>query len=119
MTKARKSNQVGVLKSETTGIHQGTQSTNAGNPSMSVTLASTAPQSPTSPTTPNSLGNPLLTQAKIIQVFAAKLGKAVEWRNITLGDGRKGYALFFDETKWLIDPVTFELLPLGELGDVK
>ena len=52
-------------------------------------------------------------------MFAAKLGKAVEWRNITLGDGRKGYALFFDETKWLIDPVTFELLPLGELGDVK
>ena len=116
MTKARKSNQVGVLKGETTEPLQGMQSTNAGSPSMSVTLASTAPQSPTSPTTPNSLGNPLLTQAKIIQVFAAKLGKAVEWRNITLGDGRKGYALFFDETKWLIDPMTFELLPLGELG---
>jgi hypothetical protein len=116
MTKAQKLSQVGVLKSETTGIHQVTQSTNAGSPSMSVTLASTAQQSPTSQTTPNSLGNPLLTQAKIIQVFAAKLGKAVEWRNITLGDGRKGYALFFDETKWLIDPMTFELLPLGELG---
>lgn len=119
MTKAQKSSQVGVLKGETTEPHQGTQSTNAGSPSMSVTLASTAPQSPTSPTTPNSLGNPLLTQAKIIQVFAAKLGKAVEWRNITLGDGRRGYALFFDETKWLIDPMTFELLPLGELGEAK
>lgn len=116
MTKQQKSSQVGVLKGETTGNHQGTQSTNGGNPSMSVTLASTAQQSPTSQTTPNSLGNPLLTQAKIIQVFAAKLGKAVEWRNITLGDGRKGYALFFDETKWLVDPMTFELLPLGELG---
>ncbi len=78
---------------------------------MSVTLASTAHQNQTSPAIPNSL----LTQAKIIQVFAAKLGKAVEWRNITLGDGRKGYALFFDEAKWLVDPMTFELLPLGEL----
>ena len=119
MTNSRKSNQVGVLKSETTETQQVTQSTNAGSPSISVTLASTAPQNPTSQTTPNSLGNPLLTQAKIIQVFAAKLGKAVEWRNITLGDGRRGYALFFDETKWLIDPVTFELLPLGELGETK
>ena len=119
MTKARKSNQVGVLKDETTEPRQGTQSTNAGSPSMSVTLASTAPQSPTSPTTPNSLGNPLLTQAKIIQVFAAKLGKSVEWRNITLGDGRRGYALFFDDAKWLIDPVTLELLPLGEVGEAK
>lgn len=116
MTKAQKSSQAGVLKSETIEPHQGTQFTNGGSPSMSVTLASTAPQSLTSPTTPNSLGNPLLTQAKIIQVFAAKLGKAVEWRSITLGDGRKGYALFFDESKWLIDPMTFELLPLGELG---
>ena len=112
MTKQRKSSQVGVLKSETTETHQGMQSTNAGSPSMSVTLASTAHPNQTSPAIPNSL----LTQAKIIQVFAAKLGKAVEWRNITLGDGRKGYALFFDEFKWLIDPLTFELLPLGELG---
>ena len=119
MTKRQKSSQVGVLKSETIETHQGTQSINGANPSMSVTLASTAPQSPTSPTTPNSLGNPLLTQAKIIQVFASKLGKEVEWRNVTLGDGRRGYALFFDETKWLIDPVTFELLPLGELGEAK
>ena len=112
MTKQRKSSRVGVLKSETTETHQGMQSTNAGSPSMSVTLASTAHPNQTSPAIPNSL----LTQAKIIQVFAAKLGKAVEWRNITLGDGRKGYALFFDESKWLIDPMTFELLPLGELG---
>ena len=112
MTKQRKSSQVGVLKSETTETHQGMQSTNAGSPSMSVTLASTAHPNQTSPAIPNSL----LTQVKIIQVFAAKLGKAVEWRNITLGDGRKGYALFFDESKWLIDPMTFELLPLGELG---
>lgn len=119
MTKAQKSNPVGVLKGEMTEPPQGTQSTNAGSPSMSVTLASTAPQSQTSPTTPNSLGNPLLTQAKIIQVFAAKLGKAVEWRSVTLGDGRKGYALFFDEAKWLVDPMTFELLPLGELGETK
>jgi len=114
MTKAQKSSQAGVLKSETTEPRQGTQSTNAASPSMSVTLASTAPQNQNFPAIPNSV-NPLLTQARIIQVFASKLGKAVEWRNITLGDGRKGYALFFDEAKWLIDPMTFELLPLGEL----
>jgi hypothetical protein len=114
MTKAQKSSQVGVLKNETTETHQGMQSTNAVSPSMSVTLASTAHPNQTSPAIPNSV-NPLLTQARIIQVFASKLGKAVEWRNITLGDGRKGYALFFDEAKWLIDPMTFELLPLGEL----
>ena len=82
---------------------------------MSVTLASTAHPSQTFPAIPSSV-NHLLTQARIIQVFASKLGKAVEWRNITLGDGRKGYALFFDEAKWLVDPMTFELLPLGELG---
>ena len=112
MTKAQKSSQAGVLKGEMTEPPQGTQYTNGASPSMSVTLASTAHPNQTSPAIPNSL----LTQAKIIQVFAAKLGKAVEWRNITLGDGRKGYALFFDEAKWLIDPMTFELLPLGELG---
>lgn len=52
--------------------------------------------------------------AKIISAFAAKLGALVEWRKVSLRDGREGYALFFDTDKWLVDPLTKELTPLGE-----
>lgn len=113
MTKKHKSSQTGVLKEGTTETQQDMQSTNGANPSISVTLASTAPPNPNSQLTPNSLVNPHLTHVRIIGAFAAKLGALVEWRKIELGDGRTGYALFFDAKKWLVDPVTKELTPLG------
>jgi hypothetical protein len=113
MTKKRKSSQTGVLNEGMTEPQRATQSTNAANQSMSVTLVSTARQSPNSQHTPNSLVNPHLMHVRIISAFAAKLGALVEWRKIELGDGRTGYALFFDEKKWLVDPVTKELTPLG------
>lgn len=113
MTNKQKSNQAGELKGATIDTQQGTQSSNEESPSISVTLASTAHQNQTSQPTPNSLANPHLMHAKIISAFASKLGTLAEWRKIELGDGRTGYALFFDESKWLVDPVSKELTPLG------
>jgi len=102
----------GVLKGETTVPQPGMPSTNAESQSISVTLASTVPQNQSSLTTHNSPVKQNLTHAKIISAFAAKLGALVEWRSIELGDGRTGWALFFDEKKWLVDPVSKELTPL-------
>lgn len=112
MTKKQASSRAGVLKSEMTDSQQGTQFTNAENPSMSVTLASTAPKNQNSQATPNSLVNPRAVHAKIISAFAEKLGTLVEWRRLELGDGRTGYVLFFDDTNWLVDPVSRELTPI-------
>jgi hypothetical protein len=35
----------------------------------------------------------------------------VEWKKLTLGDGREVYALIFPTDKWHVDPVSKELLP--------
>ena len=115
MTTRQKSKQVGALKDGTIAIPQALPSTNVGNQSTSATLGITAgaKNQTASQLTPNSLVNPLLTYAKIISVFAEKLGKLVEWRKIILPDGREGYVLFFDTKKWMIDPVSIELTPLG------
>lgn len=112
MTKKRKSSQTGASKGEMTGNLLGTQSTNVGSQSISVTLDTTAPKNQNSPLIPNSLGT-RLTHARIISAFAEKLGDSAEWRRVTLGNGQSGYALFFPDTNWTVDPVSRELTPLG------
>lgn len=113
MTNKQKSNQAGALSVETTDTQQGMQSSSAESQSISVTLASTALQSQSSPATPNSLVEARLMHAKIISAFAAKLGNLVEWRKLTLEDGRDAYALVFPVSKWEVDPVSKELTPLA------
>jgi len=121
MTKQQKSNQNGGLNGAMTVPHQVTQSSSADltplltSPLISDTSASTVPQKNDSPLTPNSLGvTPNELHTKLIHALAVKLGVLVEWRKVELGDGRTGWALFFDERKWLVDPLTKELTPLGE-----
>jgi hypothetical protein len=115
MTRLRTSRPHGVLKDETTATQRVTPSTNAGNPSISVTLASTVPQNPTSPPIQHlPPANPNAVYSRIIQVFGEKLVKLgmAEWRKIELGSGKQAFALCFLTDKWLIDPVSKELTPL-------
>jgi hypothetical protein len=107
MTSPKKSAQSGVLNDETTAPPQDLPSTNAVNPSMLVTSGTTAPTSHNSPDTPNSPA----VAAKMIQAFAAKLGALVEWRRVRLPSGRSGFVLFFDVSKWEVDPVSKALRP--------
>jgi len=120
MTKQSRSKVNGELKDAETAHQKGMQSSNVGltplarSPLMSATLDSIAPQSPTFQPTPNSQEiPPNVTWGKIIQVFAHKLVElgALEWRSWELADGRKGWGLFFDNQKWLVDPMTKELTP--------
>jgi hypothetical protein len=106
-----KSNQVGVLKDETTATPQGLQSTNAESPSTSATSDTTAKaKSPKdSPATPNLQDIPNAT--RLILALVGKLGALVEWKKLTLADGREVYALVFPVSKWHVDPETKELQP--------
>lgn len=113
MTKKHKSNQAGGLNEGMIVLQQGMLSSRGANLSTLATLDLTAPPKQAFQATPNSLVNPHLTHVKIISAFAAKLGTLVEWRKVTLVDGREGYALFFDQKNWLVDPMTKELTPLG------
>lgn len=101
----------GVLSAETTATPPALQSTNAGNPSTSATSAITAKvKSPKdSQHTPNLQDAP--NAVRLIQALAAKLGALVEWRKLTLGDGREVYALVFPVSNWRVDPESKELLP--------
>lgn len=105
------STQSGELKEETTETLPASQSSNAASPSTSDTSATTAEaKSPKdSQRTPNLKDAP--NAARLIQALAAKLGKLVEWKKLTLGDGREAYALIFPVGKWHVDPETKELLP--------
>jgi cytoskeletal protein RodZ len=106
-----KSNQVGVLNEETTAPRQGSQSTNAASLSTSATSATTAKaQSPKdSQPTPNLQDAP--NAVRLIQALAGKLGTLVEWKRLTLGDGREVYALVFPVSKWQVNPESKELQP--------
>jgi hypothetical protein len=106
-----KSNQAGVLKDETTVTPQASQSTNAANPSMSDTSVTTAraQSQKDSQLTPNLQDAP--NAVRLIQALAGKLGALVEWKKLTLGDGREVYALVFPVSKWEVDPVSKELKP--------
>jgi len=120
MTKKSPSKANGGLSAGTIEPRQGTPSSGAGltplakSPTMSDTLVFTAPQNPNFPHTPNSQKMPPnVVWGKIIQTFAAKLCAlgALEWRSWELADGRRGWGLFFDNSKWLVDPLTKELTP--------
>jgi hypothetical protein len=106
-----KSNQVGELKDETTAIPQALQSTNAGNPSILGTSDTTAKAQSQkgSQATPNLQDVP--NASRLIQALVGKLGALVEWKKLTLGDGREVYALVFPLNKWRVDPESKELLP--------
>jgi hypothetical protein len=106
-----KSNQHGELSDVMTEIPPVSPSTNAGSPSTSATSATTAKaKSPKdSQPTPNLQDAP--NAMRLIQALAAKLGKLVEWRKLTLGDGTEAYALVFPVSKWQVDPESKELLP--------
>lgn len=106
-----KLDQVGVLKDGTTAIPQDSQSTNAVNPSTSDTSATTAKAKSQkgSQLTPNLQDAP--NAVRLIQALAGKLGALVEWKKLTLADGREVYALVFPVSKWLVDPESKELQP--------
>ena len=106
-----KSNQHGELREETTERPQALQSTNAGNPSTLGTSAITAKakNQKDSQRIPNLQDIP--NAVRLIQALAGKLGALVEWKKLTLGDGREVYALVFPVSKWEVDPVSKELLP--------
>lgn len=84
------------------------------SPNTSATSATTAEaKSPKgSQRTPNLQDAP--NAARLIQALAAKLGVLVEWKKLTLGDGREAYALIFPVGKWYVDPESKELLPRAE-----
>lgn len=118
--KKQNSNPNGVSSDEAIETLSVMQSLNAvstqlqENRPISVMLDTTAPQSHNSPPTPNSQErSPNANYASLIHALAVKLSKLVEWRKVELADGRHGYALFFDSAKWLVDPDTKELTPLG------
>jgi hypothetical protein len=106
-----KSNQVGVLKDETTAIPQDLQSTNAASPSMSDTSDITAEARSQKDSQPMTNLQDIPNAVRLIQALAAKLGKLVEWKRLTLGDGREVYALVFPVSKWEVDSNTKELKP--------
>jgi hypothetical protein len=104
--------QDGGSKDEMTETLQASQSSNEESQSTSGISATT--QSPKasqkdSPPTPNLRDAP--NASRLIQALAAKLGKLVEWKKLTLGDGREVYALIFPTDRWQVDPVSKELLP--------
>jgi len=111
MTQKPNSIQDGVLKKGMTEPRQDSQSTNAASPFMSDTSATTAKaksqkDSQLTPNSPNA-------EFRLIHALAAKLGKLVEWKKIVLTDGRAGWGLFFDATKWEVatNGTTNELKP--------
>ena len=87
------------------------------NRPISDTSATTAPTNQTVDfqLTPNlQTLAPNAQKAKLLNALAVALGALVSWHKIELGEGRVGWALYFDETKWMVDPLTHELTPLGK-----
>lgn len=111
------STQNGDSKEETTEILPASQSSSEAstqtpeNPITSdISVTTAEAKSPkVSQRTPNLQDAP--NAARLIQALAAKLGALVEWKKLTLGDGRQVYALIFPIGKWDVDPQTKELLP--------
>ena len=52
-------------------------------------------------------------QYRVIHAFSAKLGEAVSWHHIELTN-KSGFALFFDDKLWKIDPESNALTYVGE-----
>jgi hypothetical protein len=107
----------GDLKDGTAELPQDSQSTNAASTpapesqntsdTSDTTVEAKSPKG--SQRTPNSQDAP--NAARLIQALGAKLGTLVEWKRLTLKDGRQVYALIFPTDKWHVDPKTKELLP--------
>ena len=99
----------GELNDETTETLPASQSSNAASPSTSDTSDTTvkAKSPKVSPPTTNLQDVP--NAVHLIQALANKLGTLVEWKKLTLGDGREVYALIFPVSKWEVDPVSKEL----------
>jgi hypothetical protein len=109
VNKGSKSTRSGVSKEETTETPQASQSSSVENPSTLATSDTTAKaKSPkASQATPNLQDIP--NAVRLIQALGAKLGALVEWKRLTLGDGREVFALCFPVSKWEVDPTTKEL----------
>ena len=101
----------GELSDVMTEIHPVLPSTNAENRSTSDMSGTTvkAKNQKDSQRTPNLQDVPNAT--RLILALVAKLGTLVEWKKLTLGDGREVYALVFPVSKWRIDPESKELQP--------
>lgn len=120
MTKKSQLKANGELSGEMTENRQAMQYSNAEltplarNLRTSDTLGTTPQQKINFQVTPNSQAIPPKTfYGKVIQTFASKLVAlgVIEWRSWELADGRKGWGLFFDSAKWMVDPMTKELTP--------
>lgn len=117
MNKNLDSTQNGDLNDETTETLPASQSSNVestlkpeNHPILDTSdTTAKAKSQKGSPRTPNLQDAP--NAARLIQALAAKLGALVEWKKLTLGDGREVYALIFPVGKWDVDPVSKELLP--------
>jgi hypothetical protein len=109
-----KSNQAGASKDETTETRRASQSSNVENPSTSVMSATTPKAKSPRDSQPTINLQDNTNAVRLIQALAGKLGTLVEWKKLTLGDGREVYALIFPTGNWQIDPNSKELLPSGD-----
>jgi hypothetical protein len=101
----------GVSSEETTVTPQDLQSTNAGSPSTLGISATTAKETSPKVSQPTPNLQDIPNAVRLIQALAAKLGTLVEWKKLTLGDGREVYALCFPVRSWEVDPASNELRP--------
>ena len=96
-------NLTGELKEEMTETLQALQSSSGESPSILDTSDTTVKaKSPADSQRMTNLQD-VPNAARLIQALAAKLGKLVEWKKLTLGDGREVYALIFPVGKWDVD----------------
>jgi hypothetical protein len=111
VTKELKSNQLGELKDVTTELPPVSLYSSGGKSSTSATSATTAKAKSQKDSQPTPNLQDVPNAVRLIQALGAKLGALVEWKRITLGDGREVYALCFPVSKWEVDPVSKELKP--------
>lgn len=112
MKKTSNSTRNGASSAETTEPPRDSRSTKGASRSTSVTSAITPipkTNQKASQATPNFQDAP--NASRLIQALAGKLGGLVEWKRLTLGDGREVYALIFPTDKWHVDSESKELLP--------
>jgi len=115
MTDQTKSNQNGAQNGEMTALHRALLSTNAAStrspkspPTSDISGISVQKSQTSLQPTDNFQDAP--NAARLIHALASKLGTLVEWRFLTLKDGRQGWALFFSATKWEKDLKTKALV---------
>lgn len=110
MTANLKSDLTGASSVETTESLSVTPSSSVESPSTSGMWDFTpSPKTDSQPTKKSQVE--VETQAGVLLAFASRLGKLVEWRKLTLGDGREVYALCFPLSHWTVDDVSKKLMP--------